>query len=250
MHFSVRRWPSLFCTTLALWVVSDAVACGGSDASGIDGPGDGSVGGGAGASMGGTGGGRAGQGGTTAEAGAGCANSLDCLGGEQGKTVCSVPTGQCVACLTVEDCGPQQGCVHNACVTYTSCQSSLDCPSSFVCDHATSRCVDCVADADCNNDERCVANTCRKRCISDKTCTSLGLVCDLAGDIAPPAHRMPIVGRTTFAITGTVPSPCVRPGARAAKTARLVGSRRATRPAAVGLPRSLVQPARAAPRAG
>jgi hypothetical protein len=63
----------------------------------------------------------------------------------------------------------------------TSCRSSLDCSLSQVCDTTAGLCVDCLADVDCaDTTKTCVATMCRTKCASDRTCTPLGLLCDLA----------------------------------------------------------------------
>jgi len=50
-----------------------------------------------------------------------------------------------------------------------------------VCNATSGRCVACLTDADCANaNQTCVANACRTKCVSDRTCTPLGLLCDQA----------------------------------------------------------------------
>jgi hypothetical protein len=116
-----------------------------------------------------------------------CQSSLDCRDRADGKVVCSVPTGECVGCLTPSDCGAGQDCEGASCVTHGQCINSLDCPTGQVCDRAIGRCVQCGLDADCGGmDLRCVSNKCRRRCVSDNECTPMGLLCNRALGVCTP----------------------------------------------------------------
>jgi hypothetical protein len=131
---------------------------------------------------------------TSADAGAvGCTSDTQCQGKDR---VCSVPSHECVECLTTSDCLPPVGeagagggglvdagaggpvCVNNACVTYTPCVNSLGCASGLVCDTSLGHCVQCAKDADCAMNEHCANSTCHVKCASDNVCTPAGLLCD------------------------------------------------------------------------
>jgi len=134
----------------------------------------GSAGRGGGAGRGGSGGTGNGDGGSDA----GCSDDDDCAARADDKSRCSVPTGDCVECLTVADCEAEEECVNNDCRPIITCSTSDDCPHNQVCNPATARCVQCVGSNDCATGELCVSSTCRKRCTTDSQCIFLGLRCD------------------------------------------------------------------------
>src|SRR5512141_2688974 len=83
---------------------------------------------------------------------AGCSSSLECSGRADNLKICSVPTRECVECLTSSDCAPGtdaslpgRECVKNACVIRPACTNSLDCQVGNVCDRTSGVCVQCVA---------------------------------------------------------------------------------------------------------
>jgi hypothetical protein len=157
-----------------------------------DPPVNGGSGGSAGTSRGGTGeGGEAtggtGRGGSAGTAGTGngeggsdggCVDDGDCAFRFDNRSVCSVPSGECVDCLTVSDCGSNQECVDNECRPITPCSTTSDCPLGLVCNQSTDRCVQCVGSGDCAAGEVCALNTCRTQCSADSHCSLFGLVCD------------------------------------------------------------------------
>jgi len=108
----------------------------------------------------------------------GCNDDADCASRVDDRSHCSVPTGDCVECLTANDCGPDEECKNNDCQGFTLCADSVDCPQGLVCNDATNRCVECVGANDCAPDESCALNVCRKRCAIDGHCTPFGLHCD------------------------------------------------------------------------
>jgi hypothetical protein len=158
----------------------------------------GTNGGAAGTSGGASTGGRTMVSGGTAGAHAACTANADCANSTGSQKLCSVPTNECVECLTVSDCAAgamgaagaagaagassmsvaNLGCVKNTCVNYTTCVNSLGCASGEVCDSTLGRCVQCSKDADCPSGSRCGQNQCRATCTSDKDCTPLGLLCN------------------------------------------------------------------------
>jgi len=113
--------------------------------------------------------------------GAFCESSLDCVEGNGGRTICDPLLRACVECVASADCPDMHDCTEHACVPYTTCNSSLDCPLGEVCHDEWERCVECVRDADCDEGERCADSECRPPCDSDNDCTPLGLLCDQAG---------------------------------------------------------------------
>jgi hypothetical protein len=77
--------------------------------------------------------------------GPGCATDVDC---PAGTPRCRLTDGQCVPCLSPNDCPySQPGCVRDACGT---CQTSNDCPTGLTCDDF-GRCV-CTDDGQCGGD--------------------------------------------------------------------------------------------------
>jgi hypothetical protein len=108
----------------------------------------------------------------------GCSDDADCAFRADDRSHCSAPTGDCVECLTANDCGPNEECTNNDCRPFTQCADSRDCPQSLVCNFATDRCVECVGANDCAVDESCVLNVCRKQCTIDGDCIPFGLRCD------------------------------------------------------------------------
>jgi len=114
-----------------------------------------------------------------------CRNSLDCAQG----MVCDPSIAGCVECVTSADCPANNDCNGRQCVPFVPCKNSLQCPQSQVCNATAGRCVACLTDADCADatTKTCVANACRTKCASDRTCTPMGLLCDLSsGSCAPP----------------------------------------------------------------
>jgi hypothetical protein len=104
-----------------------------------------------------------------------CSSDGDCVGA---GLLCNVSLGRCVACLSSVDCAADHDCLGGACVAFTPCSNSLDCPQGDVCNPASGRCVDCVVDADCDEGQTCAGMLCRPSCESDLDCTPLGLLCD------------------------------------------------------------------------
>jgi hypothetical protein len=144
----------------------------------------GGSGGSSGSSQGGTGGDETGgRGGSSGSGGSGgsqsgtCADDADCES-RPGRSRCSVPTGDCVECLTVSDCDGNSECVNNACRPITPCSSTDDCPQNLVCNTSSDRCVQCFGGAGCAAGDICVGNTCRKPCTNDNQCVLFGLRCD------------------------------------------------------------------------
>lgn len=136
-----------------------------------------SQGGDAGESNGGTG--RGGGSGTSSGKGdTDCNDDGDCEFRPDGRSKCSVPTGECVDCLIASDCDSNEQCTDNECVPLAICTSSSDCPPGTVCNTSTDVCVECISTADCTESEMCVSNTCRERCTVDGHCAPLGLRCD------------------------------------------------------------------------
>jgi len=96
-------------------------------------------------------------------------------------SVCNETTGECVGCLSDDDCLPNNHCVDGNCQAPTPCQSSKDCADDEVCDKELLICVECVEDADCPEGFRCNAdNVCEEIlvCSSDKECKDYDKVCD------------------------------------------------------------------------
>jgi hypothetical protein len=108
----------------------------------------------------------------------GCDDSADCAARADNRSLCSVPTGDCVDCLTTNDCLANEECVDNDCRRFTYCGDSSDCTGGQVCSPNTGRCVECVGTNDCAPDEACSLNVCRKRCSNDAHCSLFGLRCD------------------------------------------------------------------------
>src|SRR6187455_293012 len=141
-----------------------------------------SQGGNAGEGTGGSGA-RAGRGGTAGngsnEGGAdGYSDDADCASRPDERSKCSVPTGDCVDCLAVDDCEAGEECVSNACRAITSCGATEDCPHNLVCNTSTDRCVQCAGGSGCATGDLCVGNICRKPCSTDSQCALFGLRCD------------------------------------------------------------------------
>ena len=143
-------------------------------------------GGGAGDATGGSGkggssrGGRAGGSGTGNGDGgsdSGCNDDTDCESRFDGRTRCSVATGECVDCLSVTDCESDEECVNNICRPITTCPAG-ECPNGLVCNPTTERCEQCVGSNGCAADETCVSNVCRKSCTSDTQCIFFGMRCN------------------------------------------------------------------------
>ena len=127
-----------------------------------------------GTSRGGTAGTGIGDGG----ADGGCVDDGDCAFRFDNRSVCSAPSGECVDCLTVADCGSNEECVDNECRPITPCSTTPDCPLGLVCNPSTERCVQCVGSGDCAAGEVCAFNVCRTQCTADSHCSLFGLVCD------------------------------------------------------------------------
>lgn len=149
------------------------------------GSGGGSQGGDAGEPSGGSNptGGRAGASGSGSGKGgsdSGCSDDTDCEL-RVGSPRCSVPTGECVECLTVSDCGGASECVNNECRPITPCATTENCPQGQVCNPSTDICVECITSNDCRADEECAGNVCRPSCTVDGHCAPFGLVCGGSG---------------------------------------------------------------------
>ncbi len=172
-----------------------AVACGGSDDSGLTGGGGaaGSLNAGSGqggsssggSDSGGTGsGGSGGQGGSAGQGGAiggPCQGDDDCSAVSQ---VCDTQTKVCVDCLFTTQCGTLERCQDKSCVPLTECANSLDCvnaPQGTICDPTTGFCEECVAPGDCGGTSDCIAN----RCVAYTPCDN-SLDCT-GGDVCNPA---------------------------------------------------------------
>ncbi|HEX6272296.1 MAG TPA: hypothetical protein VFZ53_04630 [Polyangiaceae bacterium] len=128
-------------------------------------------------------GGSGGRGGSSGSGGSGgnqsgtCSEDADCEA-RPDRSRCSVPTGDCVECLTVSDCDGNAECVNNACRPITTCSSTDDCPQNLVCNTSTDRCVQCFGGTGCAAGDICVTNSCRKPCTNDNQCVLFGLRCD------------------------------------------------------------------------
>lgn len=110
-----------------------------------------------------------------------CETSLDCVNAPYGETVCN-PAGQCVQCVTPDDCGPDGGtnhdCTNSKCVAFEPCNADDEC-STGACNMQRHRCVECTADSHCTApNNKCLAQTCRIGCSSDNTCTPQGMLCN------------------------------------------------------------------------
>jgi hypothetical protein len=109
-----------------------------------------------------------------------CGNSLDCVNAPDGKTVCN-PAGQCVQCVTADDCGPDGGanheCTNSKCVAFEPCNGDEDC-STGACNTTRHRCVECTSDSHCDASQKCLAQICRLACASDNNCTPQGMLCN------------------------------------------------------------------------
>ena len=71
------------------------------------------------------------------------------------------------------------------------CASWQDCGADHACALKQGM---CASIADCASGDRCVSNVCRVTCTSDKQCTSLGLLCNLA--YAADCRYFRIIGET------------------------------------------------------
>jgi hypothetical protein len=192
------RWLSYWAVVIAGAALS-APACLTSqeDAGGStrpeDPPANGGSGGSAGTSRGGTVGeggeatGGTGRGGSAGTAGTGngeggsdggCVDDGDCAFRIDNRSICSAPSGECVDCLTVADCGSNEECIDNECRSIAQCSTSQDCPLGLVCNPSTDRCVQCIGSGDCTAGEVCAQNVCRTLCTADAHCSLFGLVCD------------------------------------------------------------------------
>ena len=110
----------------------------------------------------------------------GCNDDSDCEARIDGRSKCSVPSGECVDCLVETDCASDEQCVDNDCRPQTSCTTSSDCPPSLVCDPSYRICVECVSSSDCAASETCLndSNTCVERCSVDSHCAPSGQRCN------------------------------------------------------------------------
>jgi hypothetical protein len=192
------RWLSYWAVVTAGAALSSPACLTSQDGSGggsrpEDPPGNGGSGGSAGTSRGGTSGeageatGGSSRGGSAGTAGTGngeggsdggCVDDGDCAFRFDNRSICSVPSGECVDCLTIADCGSNEECVDNECLPITPCSSTPDCPLGQVCNPSTDRCVQCVGSGDCGAGEVCALNVCRTECAADSHCSLFGLVCD------------------------------------------------------------------------
>jgi hypothetical protein len=121
-----------------------------------------------------------GSGGTSSGGGSdgGCNDDGDCEFRIDGRSRCSVVTGECVSCLSPSDCDGYAECVDNECRPITTCSTAEDCPPGLVCSSSTARCVECNTASDCAASEICVSSTCRERCSVDSHCAPTGQRCD------------------------------------------------------------------------
>lgn len=104
-----------------------------------------------------------------------------------GREVCDRQRGICVECLTDQHCARAERCIQRQCEPERSCDTSLDCSLGAVCDDADAVCVECSADSDCEPGAVCAQAHCEPRCDSDKDCTPIGMLCDMAAGHCDPS---------------------------------------------------------------
>ncbi len=114
-----------------------------------------------------------------------CTSDADCSGKK-----CNVSSGECVDCLTSDDC--PSGYVCNL-VTYVceeqggGCQTNSDCGGATpFCDTATNTCVQCRNDSDCAGDQTCTNHVCQSSGCTDPCCGCAdGFICDTSDPSNP-----------------------------------------------------------------
>ncbi|HAA56211.1 MAG TPA: hypothetical protein DCE42_15715 [Myxococcales bacterium] len=132
----------------------------------------------------------------------GCQTNADC----ETDTVCQRDTGDCVECVTKDDCSFDQFCVSNKCSSEAptekteteptadggeqkeadgKCASDAECPSNKKCDLIEQKCVDrtggaCALDKDCPSGQYCVSEVCtkgRRSCASNPNACQVDFEC-------------------------------------------------------------------------
>lgn len=104
-----------------------------------------------------------------------------CEEGCSGDTpYCLEDTGECVECLSVDDCGENENCMLNECAPQTDCTSDAECGENESC--VNNECIadeGCTENTDCSGDTPyCVQDTGEcVQCIEDTDCGGGGETC-------------------------------------------------------------------------
>ncbi|UCG15863.1 MAG: DUF362 domain-containing protein [Phycisphaerales bacterium] len=69
-------------------------------------------------------------------------------------------TGECVDCLTDDNCDDDDLCTGDTCVDGACGHVPTECPTGQICDPETGECANCVTDDDCDDGDLCTGDTC------------------------------------------------------------------------------------------
>gem|GEM_PF-5178634 len=81
---------------------------------------------------------------------------VDCPEGQ----VCDPETGECVECLTDDDCDDGNPCTIDKCIDGACVHTDVECPDGQVCDPETGECVACQTDDECDDGDPCTVDEC------------------------------------------------------------------------------------------